>query len=259
MKLSTPVFGLVLPCCVLLGGCQKSEPTFSEVKLSLPDAVALPLVSPGVHQEMVAMPPATTLRYTVSVPIGYDGKTPRPLIVALHDDGKGTPFQGRRMIDTLARPAFDSLGAVAIAPDALDGGDWTTAANEKAVVWLTRCVQKSYSIDPKKVLLTGFGRGGQGTWFLAGRHQDQFKAAIPIAGEPARGDVNWTIPLYVIHSQNDEILPLEPTEKHVAELKGRGTKVELKVINGVTHYQTGKFAGPLRETLPWLKRVWGMP
>jgi hypothetical protein len=28
------------------------------------------------------------------------------------------------------------------------------------------------------------------------------------------------------------------------------------VVTGLTHYQTPKYAGPLKEALPWLKRVW---
>ncbi len=259
MKRPLPALGFLLFCFVLLAGCQKEEPTATEVNLAVPELATLSVRSPGVYEETALMLPGKPLRYTILVPHGYDGTTPRPLVVALHYSGEVKPFFGRGMIDSLIKPAFESLGAIAVAPDALDGGNWTTTANEKAVLWLTRCVMKSYAVDPKKVLLTGFSMGGQGTWFLAGRHQELFKAAIPISGEPTGVPVSWSIPLYVIHSSNDEVMPLAATEKYVTDLKGRGGSVELKVVNGVGHYQTGKFARPLRETVPWLKRVWAMP
>lgn len=248
-----------LVCLLLLGtllaGCQKSDSQSSVVLV--PDPARIPPEGPGVHQLSVHMPPETTLRYTLSVPYGYDGSRLRPLIVALHYDGEVTPYYGKNMIDVLVKPAFDSLGAIMVAPDALEGGDWTTVTNEMAVVWLIRSLQKSYAIHPHKVLLTGFSMGGQGTWFIASRHKDLFSAALPIAGKPAGSDGGWTIPVYVIHSQNDEVVPLGPTRQHVDALKARGAKVELKAIAGVSHSQTFKYVGAMREAIPWLKRAWG--
>lgn len=48
-------------------------------------------------------------------------------------------------------------------PDSL-GGDWTTAQNGAAVVWLTRAIMKRYAVDPGKVVLSGYSMGGVGTW-----------------------------------------------------------------------------------------------
>jgi predicted peptidase len=216
----------------------------------------LPQAGPGIHQQTAALPNGAILRYTVSVPLGLNGNKPVPLIVALHYGGDVTPFYGRGMIDELVGRAFGELAPVIVAPDALGGGDWTTPQNEQAVVWLTRSVMKSYPIDPKQVVLTGFSMGGQGTWFIGGRHQDLFTAAIPVAGEPRGGVLEWTVPVYVLHSENDTVLPLGPTRRHVEQLKAKGANIELKVVSGVTHYQTPKFAAPLKEAVPWLRQVW---
>src|SRR3954468_1352684 len=94
------------------------------------------LLSPGVHEQTAALPGGGTLRYTISVPGGYDPEEQVPLVVALHDGGEVTPFCGRGMVDGLVGPAFADLGAVIVAPDSL-GDDWTTDENEQAVVWLT--------------------------------------------------------------------------------------------------------------------------
>ena len=238
-------------------GCGKnSQPTRDERPGPAPalEPSRLPTLKPGVNEQTATLPGGGTLRYTNSVPRGYDGKARVPLVVALHYGGDVTPFYGRGMIDGLVGPALKGLGAVIVAPDSL-GGDWTTEENERAVVWLTRSVLKSYAIDPKRVLLTGYSMGGQGTWYLGSRHQDLFTAAIPAAGGP-QGGTDWKVPVYVIHGKADEVLPLAATERHVEQLKAAGAKVELHVVPALTHYQTGRYAAPLREALPWLRKVW---
>jgi predicted peptidase len=242
--------------CVLAPSCRqdKKEQPPPPAKATALDAITLPPVGPGVHEQTASLPTGGQLRYTISVPNGYDSKKPVPLIVALHYGGEVTPFYGRGMIDGLVGPALQDLRAVVIAPDSL-GGDWTSARNEDAVVWLTRSVIKSYAIDPKKVALTGFSMGGQGTWFIGSRHQDLFTAAIPVAGEPA-GGLDWKIPIYVIHSRKDEVIPIEPTRKHLEQLKAQGVKVEFKEVTDLTHFQTPKYAAALKEVVPWLGQVW---
>jgi predicted peptidase len=238
-------------------GCQKSTGSSSvPPPPAIPDTKLLDAKGPGLHQVTAKMPDGEQLRYTISVPAGYDGKSPVPLVIALHYAGDVTPFYGRGMIEGFTATALRELNPIIVAPDALDGGDWQTAKNEKAVVWLTKSIMKTYAIDAKKVLLTGFSMGGKGTWYLGGRHQDLFTAAIPIAGAPDDVAAEWKIPIYVIHSSKDEILALEPTKKHVEELKAKGVKIEFKVLDDLTHYQVGRYARPLREAVPWLKEVW---
>jgi predicted peptidase len=179
-----------------------------------------------------------------------------PLVVALHYSGEVTPHYGSGLIDGLVEPGLGELGAILVAPDALGGGDWTTSKNEHAVEWLTRSIVLSYAVDPKKVAVTGYSMGGDGTWFIGGRHQDLFTAAIPVEGEPPEKDVEWQIPVYVIHSTDDEIIPFGPVEEHIKRLKDQGVSVELNVVKGLTHYDTAAFAEPLQKAVPWLQAVW---
>jgi predicted peptidase len=107
------------------------------------------------------------------------------------------------------------------------------------------------------VVCTGFSMGGAGTWYLAGRHPDRFTAAIPIAGRPA--ELDFQVPVYVIHSRADQVMPLGPTEAYVARLKAAGRPAELVVVDGITHFQTDRFVEPLRAAIPWLERTWAGP
>lgn len=218
------------------------------------DLVQLVQLAPGIHQETALLPSGQKLRYTISIPAHYDSKKPVPLIVALHYGGEVTPFYGRGMIDALVGPALENLGAVIVAPDSL-AGSWATESNAQAVVWLARSILKSYAIDPKKVLLTGFSMGGQGTWSIGGRNQTLFTAAIPVAGNPAEG-IEWKIPVLVIHSQKDEVIPIAPVRNLVQQMKSRGMKIDLRELTDLTHFQTDRYVTPLRETIPWLQQAW---
>jgi predicted peptidase len=114
----------------------------------------------------------------------------------------------------------------------------------------------SYAVDPERVLLTGYSMGGQGTWYIAGRNQDLYTAAMPISGEAARGEVEWKIPVMVMHSLDDELMPFRQAEDLYIELKRQGANAELKVVTGVTHFETYRFVTPLRESVRWLQSVW---
>jgi predicted peptidase len=232
-------------------GCQQEL-----VEDTGPDPIELPELSPGVYMKAARMPSGTGVRYTISIPSGYDAATSVPLVVVLHYGGDVTAFYGRDMVDYFAAPALGELGAIIIAPDALEGGDWTTSRNEEAVVWLTKSALGSYAVDPDRVLITGYSMGGEGAWHIGGRNQDLFTAAIPVSGDPPRQSVSWSIPVYVIHSRHDEILPLEKTKAAVEKLRSEGASIELYIVDGLTHYDTAAFVKPLRRTVPWLQAHW---
>ena len=193
-------------------------------------------------------------RVTISIPKSYSKETPVPLVVALHFGGPVNPFIGRDMVDGLVSPAFKELDAIIVAPDSI-AGQWTNDTNEAAVMKMIASVREKYNIDKSKILLTGYSMGGKGTWYLAGRHQDLFSAAIPVSGAPV-SDVEWKIPLYVIHSRKDQVLPLGRTREHVEVLKKKGVDVTLVVLEDATHFNINGFVKPLRQAVPWIRKVW---
>ncbi len=245
---------LVLIASSIACGAQGELATESAAPASEP--AQLPGRSSGMHFDQTTTPSGSLLRYTLSMPRGYDANQPVPLIMALHYGGDVTPHYGAGLIDFLVEPGLGELGAIIVAPDALGGGDWTTSKNEQAVEWLTRSIMASYAVDPKKVAITGYSMGGEGAWYIGGRHQDLFTAVIPVEGDPAGKNLEWTVPIYVIHSWDDEIISSGPVEEHVKQLKEQGAPVELHMVSGLSHYETPAFALPLREAVPWLNAVW---
>ena len=196
-------------------------------------------------------------RVTVALPDGYEAHKPVPLVLALHFGGKVTPFFGRAVLTNLVEPALRKLGAVIVAPDCTTG-TWANEKSEADVLAVLEYVRRTWSVDPGKTLITGYSLGGIGTWALAARHQDLFRAAVVVSGSPPPGvgEVAWRIPLYVIHSRDDEVILLKPTAAMVDRLKAAGAPVTLVVVDGVTHYQVGGFVPHLRAAIPWIKKAW---
>ena len=196
-------------------------------------------------------------RYTLSIPENYTGDQPVPLILVLHYAGHGTPYYGELILTSLVEPAFRELGAIIAAPDCPDF-DWTQPKSEQLLLDLLADLKGRFNLDPRRILLTGYSLGGIGTWHLAARHPEGFTAAIIMAGRPlaAYQTLNWHLPLMVIHGRNDELMPLQPTKEAVIWLEEQGVDIQLRILEGVSHYETHYFEVALRNTIPWLLDRW---
>lgn len=219
-----------------------------------PDEDAMPK-SPGIYNLVL---PAGGQRYTLLIPSGYNAGQRAPLILSLHYGGVVVPYYGRALLEILVRPALEDLGAIMVAPEVMGQG-WDNAESEKQVLDLIRAIKDNYSIDENRTLVTGFSMGGRGAWYLVARHPDLFRAAIPISASPVEDatEVDWQAPLLVIHSVADEVVPFEPVESTVRALKDAEVRIEMVVVQNLTHYDFQLFVEPLRAALPWIRKAWG--
>jgi predicted peptidase len=240
---------LLFPLALIVGCVDRSP-------VAIPEASELKKLAPGTHQQTADIPSLGNVKYTIEIPKTFNNKAPVPLVLALHygyDGAKPDPYTGKEMIDAF-RSGLSGLNAIIIAPDAL-GGSWTDSKNEQAAVWLTKSAMKTYAIDSKKVFITGFSLGGEGTWFIGSRHQDLFTGAIPVAA-PVAGEMEWKIPVYVIHSDKDQIVPYSAAKKHSDAVKAKGAKLEFKTASGLSHYQTAAYGSHLGDAVKWLRAEW---
>ncbi len=211
-------------------------------------------IEPGIYTEVYQ---ERGQRYTLSIPEGHDGEKAYPLVIALHWAGVVTPFYSQPFIEGLVEPALRESGAFIAAPDC-QHGEWTNPESESEVLALVDYLSNQFTIDPNRIALMGYSMGGAGTWYLAARNQDLFTAAIPVAGMPQVDSANiaWRIPLYIIHSQMDNVMPILPTEMVVRELQKRGTAVDFVRIQGLPHYETSGYIPYLRQSVSWLVENW---
>lgn len=202
------------------------------------------------------LPDGSQMLYGLSVPDGYDPSRPRPLLLALHPGGQRMRYYGSAYARFVVLPAMSKIDPIIVAPDCTWSG-WTDPAAERAVMALLEHVMREYSIDKRRVLVTGFSMGGRGTWFMASRHADLFTAAIPIAAaseEPVESLA--TMPTYVIHSRQDQVVPFAPAEKLARQLSAMGRPVKFEAIRDAEHFQMDAYVPALRRAFEWVASRW---
>ncbi len=123
---------------------------------------------------------------------------------------------------------------------------------------LVKSVMSDYKVDPSRVMVVGFSMGGRGAWFLSSRHTDVFKAAIVMAGSTGGQAIDQlaTIPTYVIHSRDDEVVEFEPAEQAVKELKKLKRPIEFEPLIGPTHFAMGAYIDSLERGGRWVADRW---
>jgi predicted peptidase len=213
----------------------------------------IPVLTPGIHSLTLERGSDPAIRYAISIPPNYSPSARVPLVLALHFGGD-PEGAGRAVLEILIRPAFSELGAIIVAPDS-QGGGWNTAENDRAVNMLLDGVLSSYSIDTRRIVLTGFSMGGAGTWHFGGKYPERFVAAVPVAGRPLASAAGWRLPVLAVHSRNDQVVPFGPTETRIEELQKAGVTAELITLTGITHYETARFVDGLRRAVPWLSEI----
>ncbi len=210
-----------------------------------------------MQNRTLAVPDVGTITYGISVPPGVKPGEARPLILALHPGGDRTAFYGSAFARQIVIPALGDLGAIVVAPDC-PTRSWSDAPADAGVMALIERVRKEHAIDARRVLVTGFSLGGRGTWSMVSRHPDLFTAAIPMAASVGTEPVDRlaTMPTYIIHSRNDEIVPFEPAERNFRQLESLRREVRFEALDGVGHFQMGGYIEALRRAGQWVNERW---
>ena len=242
---------------VLCGTIACTVLAFPLAGMAAPAAGTPPALGPGLHHLMLQRSDGPTVGYTMFIPPNFSSSKPVPLILGLHFGvgGGSADGAGGDVLEILIGPALADLGAIIVAPDSVQG-NWSTPENEKAVTALLDMVIARYAIDQKKIAVTGYSMGGTGSWHFAEKFPQRFSAAIPIAGTPPQSAAGWKLPVLAIHSRDDQVAPFAPTQARIAQLQKVGVNAKLILLSGITHYETDRFQGALKQAIPWLREIW---
>jgi predicted peptidase len=147
-----------------------------------------------------------------------------------------------------------------VAPTTEQGG-WATPTGEAAAFAALAEVEQHLAVDTRRRVVMGYSMGGSGTWHIASKFRSHFVAAIPIAGTPRQTvlDNLRDLPLYVIHSQADQRVPIADDARAVASLQAMGAPVEFARLPSGDHFDYRLVITELRKVCTWLETVWQHP
>jgi len=177
--------------------------------------------------------------FSLYVPESYDGSQPWPLVVALHGgSGEGRDFiwtwlreaRGRRFLllaPTSRGPTWSLMGADVDAP---------------ALRNMVAAVMERFSVDAKRVLLTGLSDGATYS-LLAGLQEDMpFTALAPLSGvlhpmNYANGNMERAagMRIHLTHGALDWMFPVDVARVAAAELEKAGAEIEYHEIEDLSH------------------------
>jgi predicted peptidase len=190
-------------------------------------------------------------RYQVWLPAAYDASRRWPAILFLHgagergDDGVAQTVVG---LGHALRDGKIDPQAVIVFPQCPVNGHWTGPAQRIAVAALEQVIE-TYSVDEKRVSLTGISMGGAGVWSLASRQPRRFSAIAPVCGwvhrPPNLNDLAdvadkysslaerlGRVPIWIFHGSADNVVPVSESRSMAAVLGANAAYTEFP---GVRH------------------------
>ena len=112
-----------------------------------------------------------------------------------------------------------------------------------------------YSVDQRKIYLTGLCFGANGTWDALFRFPDKFAAGVPVAGigPSAMASKVTDVPIWLFNSDADSSVPVSESRGMAKALKKAGnTKVRYTEYNNYTHIETTRAAYWNNDLFPWM-------
>ncbi len=191
-----------------------------------------------MHRAYLSTVDNTLQPYRLYIPAAYDGKQPRPLVVALHGMGgdENSLFDSYGQPSALQREA-ERLGFLVVCPKGRAPASMYRGAAETDVLDVVREVRREYQVDPKRIYMMGHSMGAYGTWSIAMAHPELFAALGPVAGggNPAAMDKVKAIPQYVVHGDDDRTVPVTQSRSMVEAGRKVGAKIEYVEVPGGSH------------------------
>ena len=219
-------------------------------------AVTARAADTGFVDKTYTGPDGTEHKYVLFVPHDYKKGTPTPTILFLH--GAGETKGGQKMpvevgIGPAIRKREKSFPFITIIPQAPVRGWQEGTPGGKLALGILEQVEKEYTVDPKRVYLTGLSMGGYGTWSLAFHHPDKWAAIVPVCGggDPKGADKIKDIPTWVFHGDKDPSVPVARSRDMVAALEKAGGHPKYTEYPGVPHNSWDKAYGT-DELYEWM-------
>lgn len=196
------------------------------------------------------------LRYRFLKPLNYDPQKAYPLIFFMHGAGErgsdNTITLKHFLPQICSAKLMRKYPCFVIAPQVPENGRWSDVRNWqegvsvaspepapalRLALELIARTRKEYSIDAKRIYVTGISMGGYGTWDVLWRRPDMFAAAVPICGGgiPSKAPIFAHTPIWAFHGGADPTVPVQKSREMIVALKKAGAHPRYTEFRGVGH------------------------
>jgi phospholipase/carboxylesterase len=186
------------------------------------------------------------------VPETHETGTPHPLVICLH----GGSGRGRAFLWSWVREAR-SRGVVVVAPTSL-GPTWAIQGEDVDSPHLASVldlVRQNWTIDPKRMLLTGMSDGGTFSYVSGLQTGSPFTHIAPVAAAfhpmlaMADAERLHGLPIHVIHGAQDWMFPVHMAREAEQHFRAAGAAVTYREIGDLSHTYAPDLSGVI---LDWL-------
>ncbi|MGA7809774.1 phospholipase [Bradyrhizobium sp.] len=191
--------------------------------------------------------------FALYVPEYYTPQRDWPLVMALH----GGSGNGRNFLWSWLRDAR-SFGAILIAPTAT-GPTWALMGEDADTPNLHRIlesVRSRWSVDPRRLLLTGMSDGGTFCYVTGLESSSPFTHLAPVCAtfhplmaQMADAERLRNLPIFLVHGALDWMFPVEVARHTQAALSRAGARVAYREIDDLSHCYPREINA---EMLRWL-------
>lgn len=94
-----------------------------------------------------------------------------------------------------------------------------------------------YSVDPKRIFVSGLSMGGYATWDLATEYPDRFAGIVPVCGSSPKERIERlkNVPVWAFHGALDKSVPIGEVEELITALTLCGGETKLTVYPEGSH------------------------
>ena len=176
--------------------------------------------------------------FALWIPKTYSRRKAYPLMVVLHGSDADHRMIPENCFEIHERGFRENM--ILLSP--FGRGDIDYAGPGEADIWeAMNWVKERYRVDARRQYLTGLSLGGYAAWQLACEYPEQWAGIAPVCGG---GDVKAvaamkSVPVWCVHGEKDDIVPVENAQRMVDALKLAGGKVRYDELGGWGHNSWG--------------------